>query len=268
MSDAPLRSAALRTLAIVPARGGSKGIPRKNIRPLAGHPLLAYTLAAAKTAGLARVVLSTEDEEIAEVARSLGFDVPFLRPEELATDVTPTVPVLLHALDQLRASGGLDGIDFVCVLQPTSPFREATIIPRCLRRIEPEGDAGDSGGSGGSGGSGPDSVVTVLPVPTEYNPHWVYSLNDAGEMGLFMGDAEPIARRQDLPPVFHRDGSVYLVKRRVLEQEQSLYGARTAGVEVEGAYSVNLDTFEDWRKAELLLAANPGLAEGVGRARL
>ena len=238
----------------MPARGGSKGIPRKNIRLLGGHPLLAYTLAAARSAGLGRVLLSTEDEEIAAVGKGLGFDVPFMRPEELATDETPTVPVLLHVLDALSKARELGDIDYVCVLQPTSPFRTAETIQRCLQRLEP----------GPGDGLGPDSVVTVLPVPTEYNPHWVYLVSDAGEMQLFMGDAEPITRRQDLPPVYHRDGSVYLVKREVLEQEQSLYGKQTAAVEVEGGLAVNLDVLEDWRRAELLLAAHPELASGPG----
>lgn len=244
-----VREAAARTLAIVPARGGSRGIPRKNIRQLGGHPLLAFTLATAEAAGLGRVVLSTEDEEIAEVGRGLGFDVPFLRPEHLAGPETATVPVLLDVLARLREREELSDVDYVCLLQPTSPLRQVEDIDRCLDRLSSVPSA--------------DSAVTVRPVPAEHNPHWVYRQDEGGVIRLFLSDQEPISRRQDLPPVWHRDGSVYLVRRPVLEEHGTLYGKETLGIEALHPHWVNLDTLEDWRTAELLVEEHPSLLAGV-----
>lgn len=246
MGAAASNRVASRTLAIVPARGGSKGIPRKNIRALGGHPLLAYTLAAARSAGIEAVLLSTDDTEIAEVGRNLGFMVPFLRPSDLAGDEVATIPVLLHAVEELRRRGELDGVQYVCLLQPTSPFRDPQSIVRCLEQLERSSTA--------------DSAVTVQAVPCEHNPHWVYRMAQDGAITLFTGEPEPIVRRQDLPPVFHRDGSVYVVRLSVLLEQKSLYGRRTIGIEVDGSLSVNLDALEDWREAELLIEAHPRLA--------
>ena len=242
-----------RTLTIVPARGGSKGIPRKNIKLLGGHPLLAYTLASARAAGLSRVVLSTEDEEIASVAEGLGFEVPFLRPRDLAQDDTPTLPVLLHVLERLAENEDLERYDYICLLQPTSPLRSPETIRRCLERME------ISAKTAKADTLRVDSVMTVLPVPHEYNPHWVYRRGHNGALDLFTGEQQPIPRRQDLPPAVHREGSVYLVRRTVLESRESLYGERTVGVEVDREASVNLDTASDWQRAEELIAACPEL---------
>ena len=131
-SDLPPLAALLRVLGIIPARGGSKGIPRKNIRRLAGKPLLQYSAQAALGARrLARTILSTEDPEIAEVGRTCGLEVPFLRPPELARDDTPTLPVLQHAVRTLEAAG--DHYDAVCLLQPTNPFRQSHDIDACIQ---------------------------------------------------------------------------------------------------------------------------------------
>lgn len=227
----------IRVLGLIPARGGSKGVPGKNTKLLAGKPLLAYTAAAALAAQhLSRVVLSTDDEQIAAVGRACGIEVPFLRPAELAQDHSPTLPVVQHALRTLEAAG--EQFDAVCLLQPTNPLRRAVDIDACITLFEREQA---------------DSVVTVLPVPAEYNPHWVYFRAADGSLRLSTGESTPIPRRQALPPAFHREGSVYVTRRDVILEENSLYGQRVLGVELDPARSVNIDTPDDWAHAEALL---------------
>lgn len=224
----------MRVLGIIPARGGSKGIPGKNIRPLGGKPLLAWTAESALAARrLSRVVLTTDDEKIAEIGRVCGLEVPFLRPAELAMDDTPTLPVLQHAVAELEKAG--DRFDAVCLLQPTSPFRRAGDIDGCIELLE----------------TGLDAVVSVLPVPPEHNPHWVYFRDGEGLLRLATGEDQPIPRRQELPPAFHRDGAIYVTRRDVL-MEGSLYGKRLGGY-LADSRSVNLDTPADWEKAERLV---------------
>ena len=226
----------MRVLGIVTARGGSKGVPRKNVRELAGKPLLAWTAEAALGAKrLARVVLSTDDTEIAEVGRRAGLDVPFMRPAELALDSTPSLPVLQHVVATLEAAG--DHYDATCLLQPTSPLRTPDTIDRCIELLET---------------SGADSVVTVLPVPAEYNPHWVFFQDGNGALVPAM-PGPLIPRRQELPPAFHREGQVYVTRRDVLMERGSLYGTRMIGYAIDPAASVNIDTPEDWQRAATML---------------
>lgn len=228
----------MRVLGLIPARGGSKGVPRKNVKLLAGKPLLAYTAEAALAAKrLARVILSTDDQEIAEVGKMFSVEAPFLRPAELAEDKTPTLPVVQHALRYVEENG--DQFDAVCLLQPTNPLRQAADIDACIELMEQ---------------SGADSVVSVLPVPAEYNPHWVYFRNDNGSLRLSTGEASPIPRRQELPPAFHREGSIYVSRRDVVMKENSLYGTLVVGYEVDSARSVNIDTLEDWEYAAELIS--------------
>ena len=232
MSNSPFR-----VLGLIPARGGSKGVPRKNIRLLHGKPLLAYTAEAALSARhLSRVILSTEDAEIAEAGRDCGLDVPFLRPAELAEDATPMLPVVLHALRFAEAQDGR--YDALCLLQPTNPLRRAEDIDGCIEKLlTSDGTA----------------IVTVLPVPAEYNPHWVYFPDTDGCLRISTGEATPITRRQALPPAFHREGSVYVTRRDTLLEDNSLFGPRLLGYPIDAEHSVNIDTLEDWERAEALL---------------
>jgi CMP-N-acetylneuraminic acid synthetase len=228
-----------RVLGLIPARGGSKAVPRKNIKPLCGKPLLEYTARAALGARLlSRVILSTEDEEIREAGLRCGLEAPFLRPAELATDDAPMLPVVRHALGWVEDRG--ERFDAVCLLQPTNPLRRAEDIDACIELLE-RTDA--------------DSVVTVLPVPDEYNPHWVYFQTPEGALYLSTGAASPIGRRQDLPPAFHREGSVYVTRRNVVIDGDSLYGKRMVGYKLDPGGTVNIDTIEDWRRAEGMLSA-------------
>lgn len=226
----------MRVLGVIPARGGSKGIPRKNIRLLGGKPLIAWTIEAARQSRLlTRVILSTEDEEIAAVGRQWGVEVPFLRPAELAQDDTPTLPVVLHALRELEHRG--EKYDAVCLLQPTAPLRKPEWIDGCIRLLEE---------------TGADAVVTVCRIPEEYHPWWALLRDGEGWLMFSHGRSIP-ARRQDLPPAYHREGSVYVTRRRVLMEDGSLYGKKLEGWEVSRDETVNLDSEEDWRRAEQAL---------------
>lgn len=227
----------MKILGLIPARGGSKGVKRKNIRTLCGKPLLAYTATAAlESTSLVRVVLSTEDEEIATIGKELGLDVPFIRPIELAQDKTPTLPVIQHALETLQAAG--EYFDAVCLLQPTNPLRRTEDINNCVELLIT---------------SNADCVISVLPVPHEYNPKWVYFRNEDGSIKLSSGAAEPISRRQDLPAAFHRDGSIYITKTTVLTSTGTLYGENIQPYVMDPDHSLNIDTEADWNRAEEFL---------------
>lgn len=233
----------MKVLGIITARGGSKGVPRKNVKLLAGKPLIQYTAEAARAAkSLAKAILTTDDKEIAEVGRQCGLEVPFLRPPELARDDTPTLPVLQHAVRFLEDRG--ESFDAICLLQPTNPMRKSSDIDACVALLEK---------------TGVDSVVTMLPVPAEYNPHWVYFKNDDGTFRLSTGEKTPIPRRQLLPPAYHREGSVYVMRRDVLMVQNSLFGESLAGHPMDPKQCVNIDTMEDWAEAERMIGAiKPG----------
>jgi CMP-N,N'-diacetyllegionaminic acid synthase len=188
---------------------------------------------------LSQVILSTDDEEIAEIGRRCGVDVPFLRPGELAQDDTPMLPVVQHAVNLLEKRG--QSVDAVCLLQPTNPLRRHDDIDACIDLLE-LCDA--------------DAVVTVLPVPIEHHPYWVYLRNDAGLLRLSTGAESPTPRRQDLPPAFYREGSVYVTRRDVLMEDNSLYGKRLVGHLLDGENSVNIDVPADWERAERLIACH------------
>lgn len=284
-ADSGVRS--LNVLGLIPARGGSKGIPRKNIKLLGGKPLLEYTAEAAiQSKSLTRVVLSTDDEEIADLGRRLGLEVPFFRPAELARDGTPTLPVVQHAIRFLEAGSQRPGtgiqppesseagdcsdhhttddeqpatcnqqpatsnqnFDIICLLQPTSPLRTATTIDACVELLII---------------SEADTVITVLPVPAEHNPHWVYFSTEGGWLRLSTGEVTPIPRRQDLPPAWHREGSVYVVRRDIVMRHNTLFGPHVIGSPVDPSWSVNLDTVDDWERAESMLRHIPSAAKQV-----
>ena len=229
----------MKVLGLIPARGGSKGVPRKNIRPMCGRPLLAYTAEEAlKAKTLMKVVLSTEDEEIAEIGRKSGLSVPFMRPVDLAQDSTPSISVVIYTLLKLQELG--EKFDAVCLLQPTNPLRRAVDIDACVNLLA---------------NSDADAVVSVLPVPHEYNPKWVYWLDSENQMRLTSGDLEPVSRRQDLPPAFHRDGSIYLTGTDTIFRRGSFYGRRTLGYKINPDYSANIDTEDDWKRAEKRISA-------------
>lgn len=223
------------TLALIPARGGSKGIPRKNVREIAGKPLIAWTIEAALAAeGIARVVVSTDDKEIAAVARAWGADVPFLRPQELATDEAPGIAPVLHAVEQLP------GHDEVLLLQPTSPLRGTAEIQALLTMA-------------GAGTS--PSVVSVTKARD--HPAWMFQMAADGRLESW-GGSEEVSRRQDLSALYSLNGAMYWVRTAWLRRERKLIGTDTLGFVMDEEHSVDIDTMLDWRLAEILLKERHG----------
>ena len=227
----------MRILAIIPARGGSKGVPGKNIKLLNGKPLLAYTSEIAlQSKYLTEVIVSTEDEKILAVAKRFGIKVPFVRPTELAQDNTPTINVMIHALQWYEKQSVF--FDAVCLLQTTSPFRTLEFLDKAIEKFI---------------SSDCDSLISVQKVPHEYNPHWTFEVNREGNLKIATGETEIVSRRQELPMAYHRDGSIYLTKTEVLLQQHSLYGKSISYIESDPEFYVNIDTLEDWEKAESMI---------------
>jgi len=220
-------------LGLVPARGGSKGVPGKNVRPLAGRPLLAYVAAAARESGVIdRLVLSTDSQEIADAGLACGLEVPFLRPAALAADDTPMLPVVRHALDTLAASGWQ--AEVVVLLQPTSPLRRASHVRDAVGLLR---------------STGADSVVTVVEVPRHLSPDYVMRI-DEGRLVPFLPEGARVMRRQDARPAYSRDGTVYACWRSTIERDGSLYGSRCHPLVIDVTESLSIDTPDDWHEAE------------------
>lgn len=228
-----------KILAVIPARGGSKGIAHKNITPLAGHPLIHYSISAALTSDrVERVIVSTDDQMIADVALKEGADVPFLRPGELAGDDTPTLPVLVHLLGELKQSEGYVP-DAVLLLQPTSPFRTSKHIDESVDLWH---------------GSDADSLVSVIDIPHNFNPVSLMKIQDGLLKPYLEGEGTKILRRQDKPEVFARNGPVILISgRRTLIEKNDLYGERVLPYLMDSRSSLDIDGSEDLELAEIIM---------------
>lgn len=223
----------MRILGIIPARGGSKGIPKKNIRLLGSKPLLAYTTEIAlQSSLLSEVIVSTDDDEIIAVAQNLGVKTPFKRPAELAQDDTPTLEVILHALNWYKNQN--IHFDAVCLLQVTYPFRALAFLNEAIEKFS---------------SSDCDALISVQKVPHVYNPHWTFEANDKGHLKIATGESIIISRRQDLPEAYHRDGAIYLTTTKTLMEQQSLYGNTLGFIESPTESYVNIDSMNDWNKA-------------------
>jgi CMP-N,N'-diacetyllegionaminic acid synthase len=222
-------------LGVIPARGGSRGIVRKNLALVAGRPLLAYTADAARASRrLSRVIVSTDDPAIADVARALDLDVPFLRPPELATDTTPMLPVVQHAVAAMSVDGF--AADAIVLLQPTSPLRRAEHIDRAVELLD---------------SSGADSVVAVIEVPHQFNPVSVMRL-DGDRLVPFL-DGPQVYRRQDKPLVFARNGPAVLATRVDVVRRGSLYGDDIRPLVMTPEESLDIDSQSDLEWLEYLL---------------
>jgi N-acylneuraminate cytidylyltransferase len=219
-------------LAIVPARGGSKGVPGKNLRPLAGKPLIAWTIDEARKSRLIdRLVMSSDDEGILEVARAHQCETPFVRPAQLAQDDTPGVLPVLHAVDTLP------GFDIVVLLQPTSPLRTVADIDDCLHLLAEKGD----------------SVTTV--TESAKSPYWTYLLGEGDRLQPILNEGERVLRRQDAPTTFALNGAVYAVDVDwLLEARVMVKAGVTAGLRMPHERSVDIDTELDFAWAEFLIA--------------
>lgn len=224
----------MKILALIPARGGSKGIPRKNIRSLAGKPLIAWTIEAAlRCPALSSVVVSTDDPEIAAISAQRGAEVPFMRPAELAQDDTPGMAVVLHALQKLPE------FDAVLLLQPTSPLRSSADIDAILA-MAAEQQA--------------KCIVSIAEPP--HSPYWMVSLNQDQRIKKII-DLPDVTRRQALPLAYAINGALYFARCDWLRDQQSFLTDDTLGYVMPPERSLDIDTPLDWKIAELLLSETP-----------
>ena len=235
----------MRVLGVITARGGSKGIPGKNLKLLGGRPLLDYTVEAANDTPLDRLIISTDDGRIADAAKALGCEVPFIRPAELARDETPHLPVIQHAVRWMRDQAGYTA-DVVITLQPTSPLRSAADIAAALRMLEL---------------SGADSVVSVNEVSAHAHPMRMLRVDEHG-MAVLFATGEPVKkrinRRQDLPKAWVMNGAVYACRTELLfAAEPGMYGDRVVAYPMPPERSISIDTLEDWAEAERALTRRP-----------
>ena len=236
-----------RILALIPARGGSKGVQRKNIRPVCGKPLIAYTIETAVAAGplFHRIVVSTDDEEIAEVARRYGAEVPFLRPEALAGDQVPMLPVMQHAVRFVEAQDEVT-LDWVCLLQPTDPLRAVVDIEEAVR-------LGRAGGC--------DSVISVVQV---FDMHPILMKRiERGLLEPYCIEEKEGTRRQDYdPPAYMRNGAIYLTRRDVLMTQDSIWGRRIRPYVMPPERSVGVDSELDLKLVALLMQEQQAVSKG------
>lgn len=245
-------------LAVIPARGGSKGIPRKNIRDFAGYPLIAYSIAAGLQAEtVTRVIVSTDDEKIAAVARQWGAETPFLRPAEFAQDQTTDLPVFQHALKWLAENENYRP-DVVVQLRPTSPVRPVGLVDEAVRMLLARPDA--------------DSVRGV--VPAGQNPHKMWRIDPgSGQMKNLLdvpGLPEPYnAPRQALPPVYWQTGHIDAIRPRAILEMDSMSGRVILPVMIDPRYTVDIDTPADWQRYEWLVSSGLEMVmPGPGRRSL
>lgn len=229
----------MRVLAVIPARGGSKGVPRKNVAPLGGRPLITYTIETALAVGdlLAEVLVSTDDEEIAQVARDAGAGVPFLRPSTLAGDTVHSVDVVRHAVDFVEHRDGVP-LDWVLTLQPTAPFRSAADIEAALSLAADDVDC--------------DSVISVVEV-VDSHPVFIKRLVEGYIEPFCVDELEGVRRQEIEPPAFKRNGAIYLTRRRLLD-DGLLRGQRQRAYVMPPERSVNIDAPLDLIVAEAMLA--------------
>jgi N-acylneuraminate cytidylyltransferase/CMP-N,N'-diacetyllegionaminic acid synthase len=222
-------------LALIPARGGSTGLPGKNIRPFAGVPLIAHTIAAARAAaGVDRVVVTTDAEDIAAVARAHGAEVPFLRPAALAADDSPAVEAYLHACAQLEQQG--PPIGELVVLLPTAPLRTAADIDQAIGVFRARAA---------------EAVISVMPSP--HPPHWARIIDGAGVLRDWQAGADANRNRQAYAPTFMPNGAIYVFGRALLERRQGYYGERTYPYVMPKERSIDIDDLHDFQVAEFLL---------------
>lgn len=228
-----------RVLAVVPARGGSKGVPLKNIHPLDGKPLIAHVADAVKELEgmIDRTVVSTDHDEIAKEAAAVGLDVPFRRPDRLSGDRVGDLEVLVHAT---RETERIDDVhyDVIVMLQPTSPLRRARHVRACVRKLIDESF---------------DAVWTVSPTDLKYHPLKQLSLGADGRLTLFDERGAQIVARQQLTPVYHRNGCAYAFTRSCIVNQKTTFGSKTGAVIITEPM-ISIDSEEDFAKVESVLS--------------
>ena len=226
----------MKILTVIPARGGSKGVPGKNIRPVFGKPLLAWTIECAlATAGLDRIVVSSDDEAILSVARDYPGIVARKRPEELSRDQTPTAPVVAQVLAAEEAEGH-GPFDAILLLQATAPLREPWHVEQAVAALR----------------EGVNTVISVAEM-RDLHPARMYSMSEGNQLTALMPELE-IARRQDIPPVYYRNGSIYFVRRSTFDATGSLMAKPAVGYVMADRYLLNIDEPRDMLIADVLMA--------------
>lgn len=231
-------SSSKRVLAVIPARGGSKGVPRKNIRDVGGKPLLAYTIETAVEVRslFHRIIVSTDDEEIAKIGEKYGAEVPFMRPTDLAGDKVKMIPVLQHAVKSIEEMDGIH-MDWVMLLQPTAPFRRSEDIRSALEVAERTEH---------------DSVISVVQV-FAVHPILMKKIENDTLLPFMMEEVEGTRRQDYSPPAYMRNGAIYLTKRDVLMLQDSIWGKSIAPLIMPEERSVSIDSELDMKLVELML---------------
>ena len=227
-----------KILGIIPARGGSKAIPRKNLKLLAGKPLIAWTIEEAKKSQyLDRIILSSEDVEIIETATALGCETPFVRPSELARDDTPGIEPVIHALNCIG-----EHYDYVVLLQPTSPLRTTDDIDGCIRYCVQEG-----------------ALVCVSVSLTDKHPCWMHTLDERHRLHPLLQTGQSIERRQDLPPIYIENGAVYVAETNFLLHEKNFITTETLAYIMPPERSWDIDNEADFHYCSLLKGGYYGI---------
>ena len=228
----------MEILAIIPARGGSVGLPNKNILPLAGHPLIAYSVQAGLVSPpISRTIVSTDSPQIAEIAATYGAKIPFMRPDHLAQSLSTDLEVFRHALDWLRQNEGYQP-DLVVQLRPTTPVRQVAVIEECIKRLA---------------NSPADSLRIVTPAPLTPYKMWRVLSETEPMLPLLEvpGMAEPYNQpRQILPPVFWQIGMLDVIRASVITEQNSMSGQRILPYVVESHFAVDIDDLASFLKAE------------------
>jgi CMP-N,N'-diacetyllegionaminic acid synthase len=219
-------------LGVIPARGGSKGVPRKNLREVGGKPLIAWTIENSKKAKyIDRIILSSEDSEIISVAKQWECDVPFVRPEELALDDTPGIDPVLHAINLLA-----EEYDYVVLLQPTSPLRTADDMDRCIELCFSR-----------------NAPACVSVTEMEKSPYWMYTVDTEGHLHNLLKINKIFQRRQDMPKVFALNGAVYVAEIRWLIKTRTFVTDQTVAYAMPRERSLDIDTEMDLRFCDVIM---------------
>ncbi len=232
-------------LAVIPARGGSKGVPGKNIKELEGRPLLAYTVEAALEAGIfSKIIVSTDSKEIADIAVCCGAEVPFFRPAKISDDMTSSDDVVLHALSYCREHN--ISCDTVCKLQPTSPLRSSVHIKDAYRLFTQKCA---------------DFLVSVCEC--EHSPLWTGSIGEDLRMDDFISEKVRRSCRQELPVYYRLNGAIYMAKTEKFEKNKSFFGKNSIAYIMSQEESVDIDSYLDFKIAELIIGEKQSQIEKI-----
>ncbi|MGL4731447.1 MAG: cytidylyltransferase domain-containing protein [Clostridium sp.] len=223
-----------KILAIIPARGGSKGVHKKNIKDLCGKPLIGYTIEAAQKSNyIDRIIVSTDDNEILEAVKKFNLEVPFIRPKELAKDDTSSMDVIMHTISWCE--NNFEYYDYICLLQCTSPFRDSKQIDEAVEMLINQKS---------------DSIVSICE--SDVSPYWMKNLEN-GKIVDFVKDKNKYIRRQDLPKVYKLNGAIYICEMEKLKDNKSWYTKNTLGYVMNSITSLDIDTFLDFKLAEVII---------------